>query len=120
MAEKDYLYEFERSKLLANISDEMITFLEDSNAILAGGAITSIFTGKEINDLDVYFRTWEDLGAFLYCMQGTGYRILSYTDKAVLIYYNQNDIEQGHGKAAQSKQDNQPGFPVSKHFQPFS
>lgn len=40
--------------------EEQANILKKYNAILAGGAITSLFTGRRINDFDMYFRTKED------------------------------------------------------------
>lgn len=39
--------------------------LQESKAILAGGAITSIFTNREVNDLDTYFKTKEGFQNFI-------------------------------------------------------
>lgn len=39
---------------------ESYRVLKDNNAILAGGAITSLFTRKPINDFDIYFRNEDD------------------------------------------------------------
>lgn len=44
---------------------DIYRLLEDTNAIVAGGAITSIFSNKEINDIDVYFRKIEDMVNFI-------------------------------------------------------
>lgn len=40
--------------------------LKTLGCYLAGGAITSMFTNKEVNDLDIYFRSLDDLKVFLY------------------------------------------------------
>lgn len=39
------------------IDDEVLDLLEESDCIIAGGALTSILTGSEVNDIDVYFKT---------------------------------------------------------------
>jgi len=78
-------FDFEKRKLWSIIPPVMEESLIDNDVIIAGGAITSLFTNREINDVDLYFRTWENLADFLYSLEGTGNIILSYTDKAVLI-----------------------------------
>src|SRR5689334_20628740 len=55
-------FKFEKQKLLAHISNEEIRQLfKSTNCIIAGGAITSIFSGKDINDVDVYFKDYDSL-----------------------------------------------------------
>lgn len=44
-------YEAERRLINLNIPTKF------DNAFVAGGAVTSVFTGKEINDIDVYFKS---------------------------------------------------------------
>lgn len=51
--------EINRLKLL--ITEDIWEVLKEHKAIIAGGAITSIFTNQPINDIDVYFRSEEDL-----------------------------------------------------------
>lgn len=48
----------EEDKLLC-FSDDLAFLLERHGCWIAGGAITSVFTGKEINDIDVYFPSKE-------------------------------------------------------------
>jgi len=54
--------------------------IETTNMILAGGALTSMFSGKEINDLDLYPKNKKAVGLFL--DQGNVY-IQAVTDKAL-------------------------------------
>lgn len=46
--------------LLKYLGVEAVKGLRACNAIVAGGAITSLFTGQKIRDWDVYFRNAED------------------------------------------------------------
>lgn len=46
----------EVKKLESLMSESVLLALCDSNAIIAGGTLTSLFSGKEVNDLDVYFK----------------------------------------------------------------
>lgn len=48
----------EENKLLC-FSDDLSALLAENGCWIAGGAVTSIFTGKEINDIDVYFPSKE-------------------------------------------------------------
>lgn len=55
----------EKKALERYLGEDVLELLRVSNAIIAGGAITSIFSHKEINDIDVYFRSFEDLDVFI-------------------------------------------------------
>lgn len=55
-------YPFEKQKLLGHIGNEELRKLfMNTGCIIAGGAITSIFSGKDINDVDVYFKDYNSL-----------------------------------------------------------
>ena len=62
--EKHNEYSFERRKLFEKI-DRFENILRNYNCFIAGGAITSVFTNKEINDIDIYFRSKNDLRDFV-------------------------------------------------------
>jgi hypothetical protein len=52
----------EKKKLLTHIGNEtIINMLSTAGCFIAGGAITSIFSNKEINDVDVYFKDLKSL-----------------------------------------------------------
>lgn len=51
--------------LLRGLGEDAVRLLKATNAIIAGGAITSIFSATEINDYDIYFRTHEDIVTFI-------------------------------------------------------
>lgn len=55
------LYERQKNKLFQVLGDTLVQALRKSNAIIAGGTITSIFSNAEINDFDIYFRSKEDM-----------------------------------------------------------
>lgn len=59
----DFKNEYKR--LMSLIPDGLKEALRAHKAIIAGGAITSLFTNNEVNDLDVYFRSWIDMESFL-------------------------------------------------------
>ena len=52
-------------KQIKELTEGLSSLLEDTQSIIAGGAVTSIFTNSEINDIDVYFRSKEMFSAFL-------------------------------------------------------
>lgn len=65
--QKVNLYTRQKKELLGyvNITEELEEVLKGLNCFIAGGAITSIFSGKEVNDLDIYFTGLEELCAFI-------------------------------------------------------
>lgn len=60
------MYEKELKKLKSFMNTDLWGLLQDQGCIIAGGAITSMFTNKEVNDIDVYFPSKE---AFTKVMQ---------------------------------------------------
>lgn len=50
----------EAALLLHPLSSKIKTILKKNNAFIAGGAITSIFTGAPIKDFDIFFRSETD------------------------------------------------------------
>lgn len=56
------IYKNEQKKLLNHINNQdVVKLLKEAKCFIAGGAITSIFSDKEINDIDVYFRDYDSL-----------------------------------------------------------
>lgn len=66
--------------------------LENYDAYIAGGAITSIFTNSEINDFDVYFSSEKELVDFILDLN-CGYAVVSHTDKATLLIIGTSKIQ---------------------------
>ena len=58
-------YEKEKAKLKRLIPNTY-KILKNYNCYIAGGAITSLFTGKDINDIDIYFKDKAELFRALY------------------------------------------------------
>lgn len=52
--------EYETKLLLSHIPHSAVVVFKNNNVIIAGGAITSIFSGAPINDLDLYFKTQQE------------------------------------------------------------
>lgn len=63
--------------------NELYIQLKKLNAIIAGGAITSIITNRRINDFDIYFRNEETAKKAEECMKNYGYSIVATTDNAI-------------------------------------
>jgi hypothetical protein len=90
-------YEFEKNKIKDYLGDTLYRTLKKYNCIIAGGFIGSIFTNRSINDVDIYFRTKEDLTNLL-LDEMAGKFVLSATQKAILIKYNNIEIQFIHFK----------------------
>lgn len=104
------MYEKELAKLKGFMNAELWGLLQDQGCIIAGGAVTSMFTNKEVNDVDVYFQSKE---AFTKVMQelinlnwrlgykyekeyGLGYvdgMITIVTNKAVMLLSEGNKVQ---------------------------
>lgn len=54
-------YQLEIQQLENSIPKDTLSVLKREKCFIAGGALTSIFTGSQINDIDVYFRSRESL-----------------------------------------------------------
>ena len=80
-------YIFEKNKL-KNYIEGLFPTLKKYKAIIAGGAITSIFCNRDINDIDIYFKCKEDAGNFIGEMIEDRNWIISHTNKATAFQYN--------------------------------
>ncbi|MGL5329972.1 MAG: hypothetical protein ACRDD7_11935 [Peptostreptococcaceae bacterium] len=86
-------YEFEKRKLEAYIGKELYRDLKNYNCFIAGGTITSLFCNRDINDIDVYFRSKKDLAEFMYDNIEYGKWILAKTNKALLVKYKDIEVQ---------------------------
>lgn len=66
--------------------------LEESHAIIAGGAIRSVFANEPISDYDIYFKTQENLNLFLekIISEEFGFKSIFITDTAKT--YTKNNL----------------------------
>lgn len=80
-------YKAEINKLKKLVSDKVWETLQESDAIIAGGAITSIFCNREVNDLDIYFRNQESFELFLDLVFDGEYSLIAnnLTNRSVLF-----------------------------------
>lgn len=105
------MYTKELQKLKKDFPEGLWDALSEHGCIIAGGAITSIFTNSEINDYDIYFRSKEDFTKIFqevyreYNYGGGGYDHLEYdlchrdgvasivTKKALLLFSGKAKIQ---------------------------
>lgn len=81
-----------RKKLYNYLGDDLVEALKDNECFIAGGTITSLFCNREINDIDIYFRSQKHLINFIEDIWGSGHWIIAHTDKATLIKWD-TDVE---------------------------
>lgn len=58
-------FEIEKNLIKKAIGEDVYALLKDTKCVLAGGAITSIFSGAEVNDYDIYFTDKEGLSRLI-------------------------------------------------------
>ena len=80
---------------------------EECNMMIAGGVFTSLFTKKEVNDVDCYFRSKDDLVRFLnYITEYGNTRFcISITDKSVTLIGGSVPIQLIYFKYFENLQD---------------
>jgi len=107
-------YKTERNKLRSMLNEDIWDMLEATGAIIAGGTITSLFTNKEINDLDIYFPSMEAvISATAICFNNQDFiqyesqwaevnpftmHCIGSTDKSILFRWAEQDIQFMHFK----------------------
>lgn len=88
----------EVDKLKKKLGKVNFNLLKKYNFIIAGGAITSIFTNRKVNDFDVYARKESDIIDFLKEVWGKNCKLVYHTKKATLIELNDVTIHLIHFK----------------------
>ncbi|MBU7315951.1 hypothetical protein [Paenibacillus oleatilyticus] len=100
------LYQFEKNKLYDYLGTALVNRLKMHKCFIAGGAITSLFTGTKINDLDIYFRnedlcvkfvedSWEDRDDWINML----------TKKSILMRVEDKEIQVIHFNFFESAQE---------------
>lgn len=84
--------QFEENKLFNYLGDLTDT-LKRYNCYVAGGTITSLFTNRDINDIDIYFRDEQSAIDFLYEVWKEGQWVTALTKKAIMLKYGELDIQ---------------------------
>jgi len=91
------MFENEKAMLLSNFDEDVIRLFKEAGVIIAGGAITSIFTGREINDFDCYVKTKEGWCKILREMYGYNadntvasfdLHVCHYTQRSILVTHD--------------------------------
>lgn len=82
-------FSYEKRMIKNLLGDEMYNKLVKRNAILAGGAITSLFTRSAINDFDIYFRDEESLVSLM----KHNWQIQAMTKKSILLRNYNQDVQ---------------------------
>jgi hypothetical protein len=77
------MYKYEKEKLISLMGEVTYNELKKMKAFLAGGAILSLFSGTEIKDFDLYFRSKGDAFNFYICNEGQA--VISYTKRSMII-----------------------------------
>jgi hypothetical protein len=80
-------YQREVNKLLSLMSEDTQEILKLCDAYIAGGAITSVFCNREVNDVDVYFKSQEHLYIFLQMVFDGTFALVctNYTNRSVMF-----------------------------------
>ncbi|MEL3959492.1 hypothetical protein NST17_20280 [Caldifermentibacillus hisashii] len=95
---------FEKNKLYNHLGD-LVDVLKRHKAYVAGGTITSLFSNREINDVDIYFRDEESLIKFLSEIWDGHKWNVSATKKAILMIYDDVQIQLIHFNYFNSPED---------------
>lgn len=61
-------YQREYNILKAILPLGVYEILQALNVKVAGGTLTSLFSNREVNDIDLYFPSWENMETFIACM----------------------------------------------------
>lgn len=90
------MYEFEQKKLYHYLGSDLFDSLKYHRAYIAGGTVTSLFSNRDINDIDIYFRDENSLVNFLYDIWDDRQFVLAHTKKATLLKYDDVEIQLVH------------------------
>lgn len=95
---------FEKNKLKSILGDNLYKHLKKHEMIVAGGTITSLFTGNPINDIDVYSRSNEDSLNFAedYLLDNF---IVSHTAKATQVLDGELPVQLIHYRTFNNVED---------------
>lgn len=85
--EREYEHARENKLILSMIDYEFLQVLKSTTAFLAGGALTSIFSDKPINDFDIYSESEKDTSKIYTYLKSCAKHVMS-TDFAETFDYN--------------------------------
>lgn len=58
-------FQREASILKSLFDEDVYNLLSLLDVMVAGGTLTSLFSNRDVNDLDLYFRSWDDMEVFI-------------------------------------------------------
>lgn len=99
------MYKNEINQLRKTIDDDLWALLAENGCMIAGGALTSVFTNKPINDIDVYFPSKQAFTKVVSHLYGADYegkdryvtiangRAVHVTKKALLVNSIGQDVQ---------------------------
>ena len=89
------MYKQELAQIKKLVSANLWELLADQGCMIAGGAVTSVFTNKPVNDIDVYFPSQEAFTKVVTDFDiGFGdAHVLHVTKKALLLRSEQQDVQ---------------------------
>lgn len=98
-------YTFEKNKLKSLLGEGLYANLKKHNLMVAGGTITSLFTGRDVNDIDVYAKNNENMLKFFedVCSRGTFF--VSHTDRATMFMYDELPVQLIHYREFKTAED---------------
>lgn len=90
-------YEFEKKKLYSLLGKSLLADLKGKPVYIAGGTITSLFCNREVNDIDIYFKSEDAFIDFVTDIweEGGGW-VVACTDKATLIKSGKDEYQMIH------------------------
>lgn len=89
-------FEFEKKKLYSYLGEDLVRTLKHYKGIVAGGTLTSLFCNREINDIDLYFRSSELAIKFFEEVWEESRWVVSHTKKATQLVYNDVNVQVIH------------------------
>lgn len=92
-------YIFEKNKLYSLLGKGLVDTFKRHKVFIAGGTITSLFSGREVNDIDLYFRDEKSLISFIEeTYEDSNDWVNSLTSKALLVRLEDLEVQMIHFK----------------------
>jgi hypothetical protein len=90
---------FEKNKLYDILGSHLVNTLKEHEVFVAGGTITSLFSGNPINDIDLYFRSEASLAELVEKIyEDSGDWVHALTKKALLVKVDDKEVQLIHFK----------------------
>ncbi|OME55501.1 hypothetical protein BSK59_13575 [Paenibacillus odorifer] len=99
-------YQFEKNKLYNYLGQRLVDVFKEYKVFIAGGLITSLFSNREIKDVDVYFRSEKLLTEFIeQVYEDNNDWINALTTKALLVRIDDKEVQMIHFKYFDNAQE---------------